>query len=77
MIDQQRGKGYNKGIDALRVLLVREFTAQGQSSFTGFEIATLIKQAPGPSREPEPEGDPDLNPESAVAGKLPATGIVS
>jgi hypothetical protein len=78
-MDQQRGKGYTKGIEAMRTLLIREFTAQGQASFTGVEIAGLIKQAPGPTREPEVEekDDEGLNQASAAAGTIPPAGIVS
>jgi hypothetical protein len=79
MIDQQRGKGYTRGIESMRALLIREFTAQGQASFTGVEIAGLIKQAPGPTREPEVEekDEEEINPKSAAAGAIPAAGIVS
>ncbi len=76
-IDQQRGKGYSKGVEAMRAVLVREFAALGDSSFTGTEIAALIKQAPGPSREPELELEPEIDPITAGAGKIPAAGIVS
>jgi hypothetical protein len=35
----------------MRDVLVREFNAQGQASFTGIEIAGLIRRAPGPMVE--------------------------
>lgn len=78
-MEQQRGKGYSKGVEAMRVLLVREFAALGESSFTGKEIAALIKQAPGPAREPDVEerGEEELDPVAAAAGAIPPGGIVS
>lgn len=58
-MDQQRGKGYSKGVEQMRAVLVREFAALGDSNFSGIEIAALIKQAPGPAREPEAEEEPE------------------
>jgi hypothetical protein len=50
-LQQQAGKGFVKGIEEMRTLLVREFRAQGQASFTGIEISELIRLAPGPVQE--------------------------
>ena len=54
-LDRQFGKGFVNGVKAMRDLLAGEFQAQGLGSFTGIEIAALIRQAPGPKRLEEPD----------------------
>lgn len=39
---------FGEGISAMRELLVGEFDKLGSGSFSGYEIAQLISQAPGP-----------------------------
>lgn len=77
-IDQQRGKGYTKGVEAMRRVLVREFRAFGDSSFPATEVVELILRAPGPSREPDDlELRPEIDPDTAAAGKLPDPATIS
>ncbi len=73
-IDQERGKGYVQGVKAMRDLLVAEFTAQGNGTFTGTEIAALIKQAPGPRREPNVELERSI---PTADGEVPAGAVTS
>lgn len=50
--EQEKGKGFVDGIEAMRDLLAREFGSYGAGGrFSGAEIATLIRQAPGPLRD--------------------------
>ena len=52
--EQQKGKGFSEGIEAMRELLAREFAAFGEGGhFSGKEAARLIRQAPGPARSRE------------------------
>ena len=52
--EQQKGKGYSEGIEAMRDLLADEFAAYGEGgNFSGAEAAKLIRQAPGPLRQRE------------------------
>lgn len=48
-----KGNGFGQGVAAMRELLATEFEKFGLGRFTGDEIATLIRQAPGPQREEE------------------------
>lgn len=48
-LEQQSGKGIARGITMMRELLVEEFDRQGSAQFTGYEIAELIRCAPGPA----------------------------
>lgn len=50
-------KGFHKGIAAQRELSAREFEKQGSGSFTGYEIAALIRQMPGPQKEDEEKSE--------------------
>lgn len=47
-LEQQNGKGFGKGVQAMRELLAEQFGEQGSASFSGYEIAALIAQCPGP-----------------------------
>lgn len=47
----QNGKGFAAGVTAMREVLVSEFMAQGSVGFSGYEVAILINQAPGPVRD--------------------------
>lgn len=52
--EQQKGKGYADGIEAMRQLLAREFAAFGEGgNFSGKDVAELITRAPGPLRASE------------------------
>jgi hypothetical protein len=48
-LEQQHGKGFGKGVQAMRDLLVEQFAEQGSAGFSGYEIAALIAQCAGPS----------------------------
>ena len=52
-MDMSERKGFQKGIQAMRELLISEFDKQASGSFEGYEIARLIAQAPGPKIEEE------------------------
>ena len=54
--EQENGKGYAAGIEAMRELLAREFAAFGDGgNFSGKDAALLIRQAPGPLRVQDAE----------------------
>jgi len=46
-------RGFAKGVDALRVVLMTEFDRLGCGMFSGSEVAALIEQTPAPRLEPE------------------------
>lgn len=46
--EMSENKGFAKGVEALRHVLVTEFLQQGSGKFSGYECADLISQAPGP-----------------------------
>lgn len=48
MLEQQQGKGYGKGVAAMRELMADKFEDQGVGYFNGFEIAEMIRRDPGP-----------------------------
>ena len=50
-MEKQEGKGFVKGVAAMRVILSDEFEMQGSAAFSGYEIAALIRRAPGPLPE--------------------------
>ncbi len=41
-------RGFGKGVEALRTLLVTEFDGQGGGMFSGEEVAELIARTPSP-----------------------------
>lgn len=47
-LEQQNGKGFGKGVQAMRELLVDQFSEQGSGRYSGDEVALLIAQCPGP-----------------------------
>lgn len=53
-LEQQQGKGFVKGVQAMRDLLAEQFYNLDTGMFTGYEIAALIRQALGPV--PEDDG---------------------
>lgn len=44
-------RGYQRGVQALRAVLVAQFFAQGGNLFTATSVAGLILQVPIPQRE--------------------------
>lgn len=56
-LEQEHGKGFNKGVAAYRAVLVREFMQLGSAMLTGDETAYLVQNAPGPL--PREAYDPD------------------
>lgn len=46
-------RGFAKGVEAFRMVLVTEFDRLGGGMFSGTEIATLIENCPAPRPEPE------------------------
>ena len=52
-MDMSERKGFQKGIQAMRELLVQEFDKQASGSFEGYEIARLIAQCQGPKIDDE------------------------
>lgn len=47
-LEQENGKGFGRGVQAMRDLIAGEFYQQGSGMYSGYEIAALIRQAPGP-----------------------------
>lgn len=47
-MEKQEGKGFVKGVSSMRDVLADEFEMQGSAGFSGYEIAALIRRAPGP-----------------------------
>lgn len=47
-LTQQHGKGFVQGVLAMRECLAHEFEQVGSGNYDGYEIAALIRQAPGP-----------------------------
>ncbi len=43
-------RGFSAGISAMRDCMATEFERLGSGMFAGYEIAELIRQAPGPER---------------------------
>lgn len=56
-MEQENGKGFGKGVQAMRELLAGEFHNQASGMFSGYEIATLIRQAVGPLPRESKEGE--------------------
>jgi hypothetical protein len=48
-LEMESGKGFGKGVQAMRELLADQFAQQGSAGFSGYEISALIAQCPGPS----------------------------
>ncbi len=46
-------RGFSRGVEALRDILVTEFDRIGNEKFSGIEIAMLIERTPAPRLEPE------------------------
>ena len=46
--DRASGKGFLRGIEALRETLAGEFERLGSGNFTAYEVAHLIRQTPAP-----------------------------
>ncbi len=46
-----KNKGFYEGVSATKELLAKEFERFGSGSFSGDEIAQLIRQAPGPKHD--------------------------
>lgn len=44
-------RAFAAGVKAMRELLVEEFERVGSGGYTGYEIAQLIRLAPGPQRQ--------------------------
>jgi hypothetical protein len=52
---QNAEQSFARGVAATKRLLAQEFARLASGGFTGFEIANLIMQAPGPKFEESPE----------------------
>jgi len=48
LLDQKHGKGFSEGVSAMRDCLADAFNQVGSGSYDGYEIAALIRKAPGP-----------------------------
>lgn len=46
--EMAKGKGYAEGAEAMRAYLANQFAKYGAGSFSGTEIAALIRQAQNP-----------------------------
>ena len=47
-MEQANGKGFGKGVQAMRELMAEQFYQLGSGSLSGYEIADLIRHVPGP-----------------------------
>ena len=48
VLEQENGKGFGKGVAAMREIVVNEFELQGGGMFSGWEIGVMVRQMPGP-----------------------------
>lgn len=44
-----KGRGFAAGVKEMRDYLAAQFERMGSGAFTGYEIAEMIRRAPGPA----------------------------
>lgn len=52
--EQDRGKGFGRGVDRMREMLASEFEKYGDGEFTGREIANIIRTCASPTYSADP-----------------------